>query len=182
VTFDVGYRPGHRRGGRAEPGAIAQRQLPQQVVAARRQRWPSASRRSCWQWRSVRTIRATTTCFFQFRHAARLRRSGARARSRPGGGVRRRVTTACASGSIPQKWRASASRPDVSTILNEQNVVAPAGTVGAEPAPRGSRCSTVASVQDVCRVLSSTATSWCAPGPTGPSSTSRTSPASTRRH
>jgi len=74
--------------------------------------------------------------------------------------------------------RLGVTTQDVSTILNEQNVVAPAGTVGAEPAPRGSRCSTSPRCRDVCRVLSNTAASWCAPGPTGPSSTSRTSPAS----
>jgi len=38
--------------------------------------------------------------------------------------------------------RHSVSPPRVSSVLTEQNVVGPAGTVGAEPAPAGSRCST----------------------------------------
>src|SRR5207302_564085 len=43
--------------------------------------------------------------------------------------------------------RLGVTTQDVSTILNEQNVVAPAGTVGAEPAPPGQQMQYVASVQ-----------------------------------
>jgi hydrophobe/amphiphile efflux-1 (HAE1) family protein len=43
--------------------------------------------------------------------------------------------------------RLAVATQDVSTILNEQNVVAPAGTVGAEPAPPGQQMQYVASVK-----------------------------------
>ena len=43
--------------------------------------------------------------------------------------------------------RLAVTTQDVSTILNEQNVVAPAGTVGAEPAPPGQQMQYVASVK-----------------------------------
>ena len=43
--------------------------------------------------------------------------------------------------------RLGVTTQDVSTILNEQNVVAPAGTVGAEPAPPGQQMQYVASVK-----------------------------------
>ena len=43
--------------------------------------------------------------------------------------------------------RLAVTTQDVSTILNEQNVVAPAGTVGAEPAPAGQQMQYVASVK-----------------------------------
>src|SRR5580693_6109450 len=43
--------------------------------------------------------------------------------------------------------RLSVTTDDVSGILNEQNVVAPAGTVGAEPAPPGQQMQYIASVK-----------------------------------
>src|ERR1700722_3374560 len=43
--------------------------------------------------------------------------------------------------------RLGVTTDDVSTILNEQNVVAPAGTLGAEPAPPGQQMTYVASVK-----------------------------------
>jgi HAE1 family hydrophobic/amphiphilic exporter-1/multidrug efflux pump len=43
--------------------------------------------------------------------------------------------------------RLGVTTDDVSTILNEQNVVAPAGTLGAEPAPPGQQMTYVASVR-----------------------------------
>src|SRR5450631_2238997 len=43
--------------------------------------------------------------------------------------------------------RLGVTTTDVSTILNEQNVVAPAGTIGAEPAPPGQQMQYVASVK-----------------------------------
>jgi HAE1 family hydrophobic/amphiphilic exporter-1/multidrug efflux pump len=43
--------------------------------------------------------------------------------------------------------RLAVTTQDVSTILNEQNVVAPAGTVGAEPALPGQQMQYVASVK-----------------------------------
>ncbi len=43
--------------------------------------------------------------------------------------------------------RLAVTTQDVSAILNEQNVVAPAGTVGAEPAPPGQQMQYVASVK-----------------------------------
>ena len=43
--------------------------------------------------------------------------------------------------------RLAVTTQDVSTILNEQNVVAPAGTVGAEPAPPGQQMQYIASVK-----------------------------------
>ena len=53
-----------------------------------------------------------------------------------------RASTACASGSLLIKERAGASRlgvtaGDVARIVQEQNVVAPAGRVGVAPAPAG---------------------------------------------
>jgi hydrophobe/amphiphile efflux-1 (HAE1) family protein len=48
----------------------------------------------------------------------------------------------------PKKMaRLSVTAQDVSDILNEQNVVAPAGTVGAEPAPPGQQMQYIASVK-----------------------------------
>jgi len=64
----------------------------------------------------------------------------------------------------PAKWRASVHHPGLGTVLTEQNVVAPAGTVGAEPAPPGQQMQYVASVKGACRRPSNTATPWCAPG------------------
>jgi HAE1 family hydrophobic/amphiphilic exporter-1/multidrug efflux pump len=43
--------------------------------------------------------------------------------------------------------RLGVTTDDISTILNEQNVVAPAGTLGAEPAPPGQQMQYVASVK-----------------------------------
>src|SRR5450631_2523103 len=43
--------------------------------------------------------------------------------------------------------RLGVTTEDVSTIINEQNVVAPAGTIGAEPAPPGQQMQYVASVK-----------------------------------
>jgi HAE1 family hydrophobic/amphiphilic exporter-1/multidrug efflux pump len=43
--------------------------------------------------------------------------------------------------------RLGVSTDDVSSIINEQNVVAPAGTIGAEPAPPGQQMQYVASVK-----------------------------------
>src|SRR2546430_13058232 len=43
--------------------------------------------------------------------------------------------------------RLAVTTKDVSTMLTEQNVVAPAGTVGAEPAPPGQQMQYVASVK-----------------------------------
>ena len=67
---------------------------------------------------------------------------------------------------------------DVTAVLTEQNVVAPAGTVGAEPAPPGQQMQYVASVKGRLSTTEQYGASSCAPGPTAPSSTSRTSPAS----
>ncbi len=43
--------------------------------------------------------------------------------------------------------RLGVTTEDVSGIINEQNVVAPAGTIGAEPAPRGQQMQYVASIK-----------------------------------
>ena len=147
VTFDVGTDQDIAAVDVQNQVAIAQRQLPQQVLQQGSHRGQAPAADPAGGGNRLRRSALRLSVPVEFRHAARVRRAGARARRRPGRGIRRARLRHAHLARPGKMARLGVTTEDVSGILNEQNVVAPAGTVGAEPAPPGQQMQYVASVK-----------------------------------